>query len=80
MPAVAAVNAEVPLPFTRPVIEVAPVPPLLTVSADARVTAPAPLTEKMLVITLDVKSYIFRPPVPPPFLLINRSSSPPPLV
>ena len=33
--------AEVPFPKTRPVIEVAPVPPFATVSAEASVSTPA---------------------------------------
>ena len=40
MPAVAAVKADVPLPFRTPVSVVAPVPPLATLSVPANVTAP----------------------------------------
>ena len=40
VPAVAAVKADVPLPFNTPVNVVAPVPPLATLSVPANVTAP----------------------------------------
>ena len=52
MPAAAAVNALVPLPFRSPVSVVAPVPPLLTVSVPAESTPPdadtAPENEPIL--------------------------------
>jgi hypothetical protein len=43
VPAVAAVNAAVPLPLTRPVRVVVPVPPLATTSVPARVNVPDPV-------------------------------------
>ena len=69
MPAVAALNAEVPLPLRTPVSVVAPVPPLATASVPASVMVPAPVTgppEVVSPVVPPLTSTLVTVPEPPP--------------